>query len=112
MKIAPLNPAVPAAQALIGQLDALRLALYPPESTHLDSVEVLQLPNVLFLGAWFDELIVGCGAVKTLSDDGLYGEVKRLFVAEPDRGSPRRLACTGASATWNGVRSASMPAIP
>jgi putative acetyltransferase len=86
MKIATLNPAAPAARALIGQLDALQQALYPPESNHLDGVEALQAPNALFLGAWLGDEVVGCGAVKTLEDDGRYGEIKRLIVAAPFRG--------------------------
>ena len=96
MKIAPLNPAVPAVQALIGQLDAAQTALYPAESNHLESIAALQLPNVLFLGALIGDLVVGCGAVKTLDDDGLYGEIKRMFVAPALRGRGVSTAILGA----------------
>jgi len=41
---------------------------------------------VLFLGAWIGDVVVGCGAVKTLDDDGLYGEIKRMFVVPELRG--------------------------
>jgi putative acetyltransferase len=86
MNIAPLNPDAPAARALIGRLDAYQEGLYPAASNHLDSIESLQLPNVLFLGAYHGAELVGCGAVKVLEDDGRYGEIKRMFVLEAYRG--------------------------
>lgn len=86
MKIEPLNPTNPAARALIDQLDAYQESLYPPESNHLESAQALQLPNVLFVGAFLDTTLVGCGAVKMLEDDGVYGEIKRVFVREDHRG--------------------------
>jgi putative acetyltransferase len=86
MNIVPLNPEAPAARALIGRLDAYQIGLYPAESNHLDSIESLQMPNVLFLGAYLTGELVGCGAVKSLDDDGVYGEIKRVFVLEAYRG--------------------------
>ncbi|HUX74550.1 MAG TPA: GNAT family N-acetyltransferase [Steroidobacteraceae bacterium] len=84
MSIRPVDPAQ--ARALIGKSDALMGALYPPKSNHFESVPALQSPNVLFLGAFVEDALVGCGAVKTLDDDGRYGEIKRLFVLEEHRG--------------------------
>ena len=86
MKIEPIDPADPAARALIDQLDAYQRLLYPPQSNHLDSIEALRLGNVLFVGAFAGPSLVGCGAVKTLHDDGVYGEIKRVFVREDHRG--------------------------
>lgn len=86
MNIVPLNPAAPAARALIGRLDAYQIGLYPAESNHLDGIEALQRPNVLFLGAYVGDELVGCGAVKSLDDDGVYGEIKRVFVLDAYRG--------------------------
>jgi putative acetyltransferase len=86
MNIAPLNPDTPAARALIDRLDAYQIALYPAESNHLDDIAALQMPNVLFLGAYIDAELVGCGAVKRLDDDGIYGEIKRVFVLDAYRG--------------------------
>lgn len=86
IKIVPMDPALPEARALIDLLDAHQIALYPPESNHLESVEALRQPNVLFVGAWEKETLVACGAVKTLDDDGCYGEIKRVFVRASHRG--------------------------
>ncbi len=84
LRIRPLDPND--AAALIGRADAHMSALYPPESNHFESIQALQLPNVLFIGAFADDVLVGCGAVKTLCDDGIYGEIKRVFVLEEQRG--------------------------
>ncbi len=60
--------------------------LYPAESNHLDDVEVLCKPNVHFVGAFLSTALIGIGAVKVLCDDVTYGEIKRLFVLENQRG--------------------------
>jgi putative acetyltransferase len=87
MLIQPLDPESPGARRLIALSDAYLAALYPPESNHLETVEALLRPNVCFIGGHVDDELMACGAVKTLRDaDGAYGEVKRVFVIEPQRG--------------------------
>lgn len=86
MRIEALNPDLSAAQSLIAKSDAYLAALYPPESNHLESVDALKRQNVRFLGGYIDTELVACGAVKILADDGLYGEIKRVFVLEAFRG--------------------------
>lgn len=85
--IRPLDPASSGARQLIELSDAYLAALYPPESNHLETVEALQRPNVCFAGCFIGDQLVGCGAVKRLADaQGDYGEVKRVFVIESQRG--------------------------
>jgi len=84
--ITTVDPLSPEAQSLIAQSDAYMAALYPAESNHLESVEALRQPHVLFVGAHIDGALVACGAVKTLDDDGRYGEIKRVFVLDAHRG--------------------------
>ena len=86
MRIEPTSPDSPGAQALIAMSDAYMAELYPAESNHLESVQALIRPNVHFLGCFLEDRIVGCGAVKILSDDGDYGEIKRVFVLDGHRG--------------------------
>jgi putative acetyltransferase len=86
MRIAPTDPESAEARALIALSDAYMTALYPAESNHLESAGALKAPNVLFLGCFLQDQLVGCGAVKILSDDGRYGELKRVFVLESHRG--------------------------
>jgi putative acetyltransferase len=86
MRIEPTDPESDSAQALIALSDAYHTALYPAESNHLESVSALKASNVLFLGCFLQDRLVGCGAVKILSDDGRYGELKRVFVLESHRG--------------------------
>ena len=74
------------AARLTEQSDQYMESLYPAESNHLESPEALQKPNVSFFGAYVGEDLVGCGAVKVLSDDGSYGEIKRVFVLRDHRG--------------------------
>jgi putative acetyltransferase len=85
-RIEAIDPACAAAQGLISLSDAYLGALYPAESNHLERVDALRQSNVLFLGCFVGTDLVGCGAVKTLADDSVYGEVKRVFVVEAHRG--------------------------
>ncbi len=107
MDIERLNPALPAARALIDRSDAYLTALYPPASNHLESVAALGSPNVLFLGASVAGELAGCGAVKTRDDDGIYGEIKRVFVLEQYRGrgiSKRIMEALEAHLVAGGIR--------
>ncbi len=85
-RIEAADPDSPAARQLIALSDVYLEALYPAESNHLESVDALRRTNVLFLGCFVGQEMVGCGAVKTVDDDGIYGEVKRVFVLEHHRG--------------------------
>jgi putative acetyltransferase len=86
MKIQTISPDDEQAKRLIARSNAFMTSLYPLESNHLDGIEVLKQPNVLFVGAYWGTKLVGCGAVKILTDDGTYGEIKRLFVSHEFRG--------------------------
>ena len=86
MRIEPTDPESAGARALIALSDAYMTALYPPESNHFESASALKASNVLFLGCFLQDQLVGCGAVKILSNDGRYGELKRVFVLESHRG--------------------------
>jgi len=82
-----LDPYEPEAENLLGASDRYLGTLYPPESNHLERQDGLSKANVLFLGYRLDGQVVGCGAVKTLSDaSGRYGEIKRLFIYDAFRG--------------------------
>ena len=75
------DPTAPDVRALVDELDAYSQALYPPESNHLDPVEELAKTHVYFVGAYDDDTLIGCGAVKIMPDG--YGEIKR-FMQEQD----------------------------
>ena len=84
--IAPLDPEDPVALRLLALSDNYLASLYPAESNHLESASALKRPNVTFLGGSIDNEVVACGAAKILDDDGVYAEIKRLFVVEDCRG--------------------------
>jgi putative acetyltransferase len=86
MNIELLDPCSKSARVLLALSDEYAATLYPAESNHMESVEVLAQPNVLFLGGYVDRQLVACGAVKILSDDDAYGEIKRLYIVDRYRG--------------------------
>jgi len=85
IRLAPLDPGHPDAQALMARSEALMSALYPSESNHFEPADGLRAPQGGFYGAWRGERLVGCGGVK-LFEAGGYGEIKRPFVLDSERG--------------------------
>lgn len=59
--------------------------MYPPESNHQDDVYELSEKNVYFIGAFETDKLIGIGAVKVLSHDQIYGEIKQVFVLPEHR---------------------------
>ncbi len=86
LKIDILDPDTAEARSLLAASDAFYVDLYPAESNHLESVTDLQRPNVLLVGCWLDSELVGSGGAKIMDDDGIYAEIKRVFVVEGHRG--------------------------
>jgi putative acetyltransferase len=72
------------ARALIAELDAYLVPLYPKESHHGFSVERLLQEDVAFFVMRHDGIAAGCGGVKLIGTE--YGEVKRMYVRPPFRG--------------------------
>ena len=84
MQVALESPDQPAVIQLIAELDVYQDTLYPPESRHALDLGSLMQPNVLFAVARdASGQAIGCGAI-VLGD--AYGEVKRMYVAPPQRG--------------------------
>jgi putative acetyltransferase len=82
--IQPEDPAQPEIRALIDDLDALMISLYPAASNHLLDIEALRQPDIKFFVARYDDVAVGCGAYRVLDDKN--GEIKRMFVTPVARG--------------------------
>jgi len=81
--IAAESPDQPEVRALISELDALQLRLYPAESNHFVDIASLSDGSTIFLVARKDGAAIGCGAM--MLREG-YGEIKRMFVASDARG--------------------------
>ncbi len=82
--ISPLRDDV---RALVAELDHYMAQMYPSESNHFDPVETLVHPSVYFVGLFDGETLCAIGAVKAMNDDGIYAEVKRVYVTPNYRGN-------------------------
>jgi putative acetyltransferase len=80
-----IDPGSRECRKLIAALDLLQSKLYPPESNHLDSIDELQQSNCWMYGAFINDQLVGCGAIKIA--DSSYGEIKRLYVLPEHQGA-------------------------
>ena len=84
MPIAFETPNQPEVIALIADLDAYQLTLYPPESVYALDLASLMQPHVKFAVARNAQgVAVGCAAI-VLSKE--YGEIKRMYVQPAGRG--------------------------
>lgn len=85
------RPDQPDVLALLGELDRYLASLYPPEANHILGVDALLAPDVAFFVARAGGVAVGTAAVRRMPGEPAtgqrpYGEVKRMFVATPQRG--------------------------
>ena len=80
------DPRDPDVTALVAKSDEYMSSLYPPASNHVESMDVLVSENSAFFVGYVGAELVVCGAAKIARDDGIYGEIKRVFVAEEHRG--------------------------
>jgi putative acetyltransferase len=80
------DPFDPDVLVMIAELDAYQLSIYAEESNHLDPVDDLAKSNVYFVGAYDGDKLVAIGAIKYLSGDCDYGEIKRVWVSQSARG--------------------------
>jgi putative acetyltransferase len=88
-QLAPIHAVDAGLLQLIREADAYMMALYPAVSNHLTDPGTLLEGEGLFVGAYAEGVIVGCGAVRIRHDqeeDRPYGEIKRMFVQEQWRG--------------------------
>ena len=86
IKIEHLDPQAAEVKTLVAASDAFYEGLYPDESNHLEALDDLEKPNVLFIGCRVDGALVASGAAKLMDDDGDYAEIKRVFVLDDYRG--------------------------
>jgi putative acetyltransferase len=68
---------------LIGELEAVLAAEYPPEQRHGFSLDAIFQPHVRFFLARRQGAAVGCGGVALFPD---FAEVKRMYVRDTARG--------------------------
>lgn len=84
IQVIPTDPTAPEAADLIAAAAAERAATTPPDQVFGDRPQALKARGVWFVLATRDGAAVGCGGL--LPCPG-YGEVKRMYVARPARGT-------------------------
>jgi putative acetyltransferase len=77
------DPAHPPVRAMVEELDAYLVPLYPAESNHLLDIETLRQPEMRFFAAHRGDEVVAIGGCWL---HGEYAEVKRIYVAPAARG--------------------------
>ena len=82
--IRPEDPRQPDVRALLGQSDDYLRALYPAESNHLVSADVLGTERAAFLAARRDGKLLGSIALLVIAPG--HAEMKRMFVRVEARG--------------------------
>ena len=70
-------------RALVGELDQILSAEYPPEQRHGLALDAIFRPNIRFFLAHMDGVAIGCGGVAWFAD---FAEVKRMYVRDVGRG--------------------------
>ncbi|MCZ7596502.1 MAG: GNAT family N-acetyltransferase [Gammaproteobacteria bacterium] len=85
--IAQCKVGSPGFSSPVERLDAELGGLYPSGSNHLDAIRDLDAADAFAVGAF--DLIeqVGCGAFKRMTNDGVYAEIKRIYVEPLYRGA-------------------------
>jgi len=86
LKIEHLDPQATDVKALVAASNAFYDGLYPEESTHLETLDDLNKPGVLFIGCRVNGELVASGAAKLMDDDDSYAEIKRVYVRDAYRG--------------------------
>ena len=69
-------------RALVGELEAVLAAEYPPEQRHGLALDAIFQPHIRFFVARRHGVAVGCGGVALFPD---FAEVKRMYVRESAR---------------------------
>src|SRR5882724_10738392 len=69
-------------RALVGELETVLAAEYPPEQRHGLALDAIFQPHIRFFLARLHGTAVGCGGVALFSD---FAEVKRMYVRDGAR---------------------------
>jgi putative acetyltransferase len=83
LSIEPVSTPTPEVRALVGELEQVLSAEYPPEQRHGLKLDAIFQPNIRFFLARLGDTAVGCGGVALFSD---FAEVKRMYVRPTARG--------------------------
>lgn len=84
IQVIPVSEATDQVRKLVGKLDQVLSAEYPPEQRHGLALDSIFQPHIRFFIARLHGEPSGCGGVALFSE---FAEVKRMYVREGARGS-------------------------
>ena len=73
-------------QHLLNESDLYMQALYPDESNHMETQSSLLNDRTDLIGIFLEDELAAIGAVKRFRIKDSYGEIKRIYVSEKQRG--------------------------
>jgi putative acetyltransferase len=83
IEIILMSAATDEVRQLVGELDQVLSAEYPPEQRHGLTLDAIFQPSMRFFIARVDGELAGCGGMALFSD---FAEVKRMYVRDRARG--------------------------
>jgi putative acetyltransferase len=83
VQVEPAPTATGEVRSLVGELETVLSAEYPPEQRHGLALDAIFQPHIRFFLARLRGAAVGCGGVALFSD---FAEVKRMYVRDAARG--------------------------
>lgn len=86
MKVIKITEEREDVQRLLNESDLYMQALYPDESNHMETQSALLNNNTDLIGVFLEDELAAIGAVKRFKSKNGYGEIKRIFVPEKQRG--------------------------
>lgn len=86
INVRSISPDTDGVNTLITLSETYMSTLYPAESNHFEPLDSFKLPNAFFVGGFIDEQLLAIGAFKIMQNNGVYGEIKRVFVHPDARG--------------------------
>ncbi|MEA5536240.1 GNAT family N-acetyltransferase [Crocosphaera sp. XPORK-15E] len=78
MLLRTVDPTEPAIRRLVEKLDEYRKSLYPLKLTLIVPPEKLKSPQIIFLAAYENQQLLGCGGIDFTDPD--YAEIRKMYV--------------------------------
>ncbi|ESP92251.1 GNAT family N-acetyltransferase [Pseudoalteromonas luteoviolacea] len=86
MQLVQLNSRSTGLAELFEEIDLLMNSLYPAEANDLVPINEIDNPQTYIIGHYDNGELVACGSFVLKEDNGIYAELKRIYVKPSQRG--------------------------